>query len=344
MVASSVMKHAWRQGWRGATSVVILALVTGTAAWGAPSWDEALEQGLARLAANDPKAAIKPLKKAIKLKKAPCGPCQLALARAHYLTGSFPAARKAASAAVAQTTDPTERLRALNLLGLAEFANGRADTAGLERAEDAFRQVLEAADSNAVRYSLGEVLVRLAKDDEGVALLSAYLEAEPNGTHSERARLLVENPLRARKDLVPAFAATTLDGVPIDSASLEGKVVLIDFWATWCAPCIAALPALERLAKRMEDEPLVVLSVSADRSEEVLRAFLGEHGISWPQVWDRGLRLSKGLFEVTGYPTYVLVDHTGEVIYRVSGGGSAIDTEIARRVSAAVKQAPRDDS
>ena len=65
-------------------------------------------------------------------------------------------------------------------------------------------------------------------------------------------------------DPTPAFNLQTLDGKTVDIASYKGKVVLLDFWATWCGPCRKALPELKNLLEKNTGKPLVVISVSAD--------------------------------------------------------------------------------
>ena len=70
---------------------------------------------------------------------------------------------------------------------------------------------------------------------------------------------------------LPGFDATTLSGSPLGDAALTGRVVLFDFWATWCKPCIAAIPHLKRLSDEHCDAPFALISVSTDWKEEPLR-------------------------------------------------------------------------
>ena len=78
----------------------------------------------------------------------------------------------------------------------------------------------------------------------------------------QRALLYISEPGLARALMAPPFAVTTLDGKRISLNYLQGKVVLIDFWATWCGPCREALPHVREIAKKFDGNPLVVLSVS----------------------------------------------------------------------------------
>jgi thiol-disulfide isomerase/thioredoxin len=90
-----------------------------------------------------------------------------------------------------------------------------------------------------------------------------------------------------------AFPATLrlvdIDGRPWTAADLRGRVVLVDFWATWCAPCLADLPRLQRLHARYGRTDLTILGVSVDRSAaREFRSWLQRQGIAWPQVRESG--------------------------------------------------------
>src|SRR5437660_1587380 len=76
----------------------------------------------------------------------------------------------------------------------------------------------------------------------------------------------------------PDFTATTLDGQTVRLVDLRGKVVVLDFWATWCAPCRAMLPHERELVRKNAGKPLVFLGISADDHPQVLRDFVQENG------------------------------------------------------------------
>lgn len=113
------------------------------------------------------------------------------------------------------------------------------------------------------------------------------------------------------------FEARDLDGRRWTAAELGGRVVLLDFWATWCAPCLAEIPSLRRATERFGDRGFLVLGVSLDRGERRdLESFLHRQGIDWPQVHDgRGVDgpLARR-FRVTAVPRTFLVDRTGRIV------------------------------
>ena len=138
--------------------------------------------------------------------------------------------------------------------------------------------------------------------------------------------------------LLPKDDLTTLAGAVLHRDGFAGKVVLFDFWATWCKPCIAAIPHLGAMAASYADSPLALVSLSADLKEDKVRDFVTDHRMSWPQVWDDSGRLANQL-RITGYPTYLLFDHHGKEVYRVSGWGPAIQRQLDQRVREAVEEA-----
>lgn len=113
---------------------------------------------------------------------------------------------------------------------------------------------------------------------------------------------------------VPAFETTTLSGEAISTEGLKGKVVLLDFWATWCGPCVAAIPAIQELSEKYKDQGLVVIGINQDEAEmtDEVRAFLDEHKVTFAQVLDADSAIGD-MFGVRAIPTTVLIDREGVV-------------------------------
>lgn len=98
----------------------------------------------------------------------------------------------------------------------------------------------------------------------------------------------------------------------------RGKVVLLDFWASWCGPCRSALPNLKRLQAIYGGGELVVVSISEDDDESAWRTFVASHNMSWPQRLDADSSL-QSQFGVSALPTYVLLGRDGSVVQRYVG-------------------------
>src|SRR5215470_14888475 len=106
----------------------------------------------------------------------------------------------------------------------------------------------------------------------------------------------------------PAFKLPALSGSDMELASFRGQLVVLNIWATWCAPCVQEMPSLERLHRALGGEGLVVLSVSVDEDEKDLRRFVTEHGLTFPVLRDPGGRLAADAYHTTGYPETFVID------------------------------------
>ena len=330
-------------------SIALLLLVqlvpapaAAAAEGGDPDVAAMIEQGNALLQQRRADDAVRAFKKADKLAGGGSAEALLGLALAYNRLGASAKAERAALEALAVAGDAPGLLGpAQNVLGIVLFSAAGDDPEKLAEAEAAFRAALASSgDANPVlKFNLAETLMRQGKDDEALPLLEAYLATDPTGPNAARARSLLDDPRRARENIVPDFSMVALDGRRLTPEDLAGRAVLLDFWGTWCAPCREATPELGRLAERLSDEPFELVAVSNDASREVLERYLAEHDYDWTQVWDRGGEVGRNAFLVRSYPTYLILDHEGRVIYRVSGWGDAIQRDLTRRVHAAVRDA-----
>ncbi len=112
--------------------------------------------------------------------------------------------------------------------------------------------------------------------------------------------------------VAPEFELESLAGEKVTLKSFRGKVVLVNFWATWCVPCVAEMPALERLYKSLKDKGVVVLAINTDASEnkEAVRKFVADKGLSFPVLMDPELEVA-GKYGVSGFPETMLVGKDG---------------------------------
>ena len=114
------------------------------------------------------------------------------------------------------------------------------------------------------------------------------------------------------------FELTTLDGKVVKSSELAGKVVLVNFWATWCGPCKEEMPSLARLQKQLDPAQFALLTVTTDPQRQGITYFLSQLGISLPVLFDEDQEVSR-TFMVRGLPTTIVVARDGTLVGRAVG-------------------------
>ena len=137
--------------------------------------------------------------------------------------------------------------------------------------------------------------------------------------------------VRTADAVTPHFTVRALTGDTITTEQLRGRVVLVNVWATWCAPCRMEMPMMEATWQRHRDAGLLVLGASVDRAgPAVVRAFVSERDITYPiAIVDADVIASLG--GVRGYPTSILIGRDGHVRHRVMGPIGPLTLEPAIR-------------
>jgi len=110
----------------------------------------------------------------------------------------------------------------------------------------------------------------------------------------------------------PDFSTTTPDGEPIALSDYRGSVVALNFWATWCVPCRAEMPALQNASETYASGELIIIGVNAGESPRQVRAFLDEYGLTFPIALDRNGSIAD-LYGVRVFPTTIWIDAEGNV-------------------------------
>lgn len=162
-----------------------------------------------------------------------------------------------------------------------------------------------------------------------LALVASLLAALLLPGDAAAAKVKVGSP-------APQLSLTTLTGQALSSADLKGKVVLLDFWATWCKPCVMAVPELKALNEEMKGEPFVMISFSADQKQATVEKFVEKNGMTWPQHWDRKMEVIYRTFGISTFPTYIVLDAEGEVVLYQDGWAPK---RTDRMVRAAIRKA-----
>lgn len=129
----------------------------------------------------------------------------------------------------------------------------------------------------------------------------------------------------------PDFSGTTIDEKPIKLSDYKGKVVLIDFWATWCGPCLMELPNIKKLYEANKDKGFEIIGVSADEDVADLKKLVEQENLQWPQIFDGGDDGGKiqEIYGVMKYPTTVLVDKEGKISV-VDARGEDLDKAVEK--------------
>ncbi len=117
----------------------------------------------------------------------------------------------------------------------------------------------------------------------------------------------------AKGNLAPEFSITTVTGEEVTLSSLKGKVVLLNFWGTWCAPCIREMPELQALYQQYGDVGFTVLGVAVRDTEDSVKTFSATNGITFPLALDEGDIINR-LFAIPGQPSTLLIGADGVII------------------------------
>ena len=227
----------------------------------------------------------------------------------------------------------------------------------VERAEDAenlinrYKETLK-PDNLRDHFVLGDMLRMMNRDEELLQLftkleaqfpenrgvfrrLSKVHERLGNAELANEYRIKANPALALIGKTVPDFSATDLDGNPISLEQYRGKVVLLDFWAVWCGPCIAEMPNVKKVYDTYKDEGFDVIGISLDTDEDILRDYLKENEIPWRQVFSgEGWKSPVARqYHISAIPAPWLIAKDGTLITHQARGNA-----LERLVAEAVKE------
>ena len=136
--------------------------------------------------------------------------------------------------------------------------------------------------------------------------------AESTPDVQEAAAALLKKVERLNKPLDVKFKA--IDGREVDVQAMKGKVVLLDFWATWCAPCMKELPNVKAAYEKLHPKGFEIVGISFDQDQDKLESVVEREKMAWPQHFDPSGQNKFGQqFGITGIPTMWLVDKRGNL-------------------------------
>jgi thiol-disulfide isomerase/thioredoxin len=276
------------------------------------------------------------------------GHCAECLHRAYGLAmkiGAFKDAEEIAREMLPQAVTGAEKASAHYLMARALLGKGisiKKDKFFSESCDE-LRSALTAEPALAeAHYALGVSLAYLHQDDAARQEFAAFLgQDRRNPDEHERAKRYMERIELARATMAPPFSLTALDGQRVSMDGLAGKVVLIDFWATWCGPCREALPHMRQIAKKFDGQPFVVLSISLDSDDGKWREFVAKNGMTWMQYRNGGSGgdIAKQ-FGVNAIPATFTMDADG-VLEDQHVGDADIERKIKKLIARAVEMASR---
>lgn len=194
---------------------------------------------------------------------------------------------------------------AANRRALAKMSQGRA--AALAELEKGARSLLAQFPNRTETYEMLQMVALESEPEKAVQIAKEISESNAPEAVKEAVKplLMIGKPLAIR------FKA--VDGREIDLAKMGGKVVLVDFWATWCGPCVQELPNVLSAYEKLNPKGFEIVGISFDKDKDRLLAFVKDHKMTWPQyfdgkVWENDLGKQ---FGIQGIPAMWLVDKKG---------------------------------
>ena len=245
---------------------------------------------------------------------------------------------KTASDLLAIANTPSDRSIAEGDRGFALYLQagdkGKPDL--LKAADESLKASIADNPKNATaHYYEGKTLARLNQTEASSAEFKACVSClSPKDPSYIRAKHFAENPALSLAKMAPPFTVTALDGIRFTLDEMGGRVVLIDFWATWCGPCNAELPHMKKIAQEFANDPLVIISVSWDSDETKWKDFIAKNGMTWVQYRDADHALSNA-FSINAIPHYFTIDSDGVLTAEMLGEGSNVEGKLKKLIAKA---------
>jgi peroxiredoxin len=284
-------------------------------------------------------AALDDFKKADQQDGGHCLTCQKQMIKLGIEEGDWKAAELASQEMIGEAKGPQETATVHYQFALVLFNEGarkHKEECFARGHEEIARALFATPNFPEAVFLDGKLLAHLSQDAAARARFEEFVKLKPADDPSrQRALRFASRPELARARMAPAFSITTSEGQRLSLDDLQGKVVLVDFWATWCAPCRDALARIRSMAKTFQGQPLVILSVSLDGNEQKWREFVEKNEMAWPQYRDGGFSgpLSR-MFDVRVIPHTFTIDADG-VLQDENVGDVAIEGRLKKLLKGA---------
>ena len=193
------------------------------------------------------------------------------------------------------------------------------------------KEIKESADSLEQLKLIAKMYERDGKADAKIPFSLNSTDKKNDKTGKQKGALDVPTVSHREKIGKPApdFEAIDLKGQELSLKKYRGQVVLLDFWATWCIPCLAEVPHLKQVYDKYKDQKFEIIGISLDQTQAALASYIEEQNITWPQFLDSGV-VAK-MYSVTGIPATFLIDGEG-IVRKVELRGRALEETVAELV------------
>jgi tetratricopeptide (TPR) repeat protein len=284
-----------------------------------------------------PEEAIAEFKRAATLRNGKCAECYSFIGQINFQTQNY----KEAAIAFRQAAElkPDNQAEMYNALGVVLYLQN--DNKLLDEATTVLKRSIELSGGKVVKayHHLGIVLIKAGKTDEGIAALKSYLEASPDAYDAGQIRLIIANPKMAGENIALPFKVTSSEGEELSLEKFKGKVVLLDFWASWCGPCREDMPHVRSIWKKYSGDQFIIIGVNLDSNRKAFEDYAKQEEITWPQYYDGrrwGNQLAQ-LYKVDAIPRTVLIDQDG-IVRAVGLRGGSLSNKIGELLKKIHKQ------
>jgi thiol-disulfide isomerase/thioredoxin len=304
-----------------------------------PKAKQTFEEAAKLLKKHEYTFALDGFRKADKQDGGHCVPCEMKAYLAARESQDFKAAREETGLLLEHVTSSADKAQVHYMTGAVCLSEGLRNNheKSFEAADSEFQAALQQQSGKSdCLYGDGMALAHLKQDGTARERFQQFLNLAPKtDVDYARAERFAEHPELARARIAPNFQLTALDGQTITLESLTGKVVLIDFWATWCGPCREALPRVKEIARKFQGQPFVVVSISMDKDDAKWRDFVAHNDMTWKQYRDGYFEgpIAK-MFAVNAIPATFTIDADG-ILQDQHVGDAEIEGKIKKLIARA---------